>query len=347
MPNEKNMKKLIILLISVICFSACVNDEWQFPDFDFQSVYFSHQYPVRTITLGEDIFDTTLDNQRKFKIMATTGGVYTNRNDIRLEVAYDPSLAQNLLFSAGGREVKVLPTEYFQIAEPVITIPRGQIIGGLEVQLTGAFFNDPEAIRNTYVFPLRIVSATNVDSVLRGKSPLPNPNRHIIGDWEAAPKDFVLYAVKYVNEWHGIYLRRGRDIITGKPGNENLSGQVIRRQRFVEQDELKTLQTQSLTTIDLPLAIQANNGVNQNVNLRLTFNNQGNCTVSSATPGVTATGSGQFVKRGEKRSWGNQDRDALYLQYEIDLPTMRVSTADTLVMRNRGVGLETFNPVVR
>ncbi|RZS97819.1 DUF5627 domain-containing protein [Cecembia calidifontis] len=341
------MKKLIILLISIVCLSSCVNDEWQFPDFDFQSVYFAHQYPVRTITLGEDIFDTTLDNEQKFRIMATTGGVYNNRNNIRLEVAYDPSLAENLLFSQGGREVKVLPTEYFQMAEPVITIPRGSIIGGLEIQLTGAFFNDPEAIQNTYVFPLRIVSATNVDSVLRGRSPLPNPNRHVIGDWEAAPKDFVLYAVKYVNEWHGIYLRRGVDNIIGKPGNENLSRQVVRRERFVELDELKTLQTQSLTTLDFPLEIQDAGGVNQQINLRLTFNNQGNCTVTSTTPGVTATGSGQFVKRGEKRSWGNQDRDALYLQYELDMPTMSMSTRDTLVMRNRGVGLEFFNPVVR
>ncbi|UJP65082.1 DUF5627 domain-containing protein [Mongoliitalea daihaiensis] len=341
------MKKIIIVLIAVIGISSCVNQDWQFPDFDFQSVYFAHQYPVRTITLGEDIFDTTLDNERKFRVMATTGGVYENRNDIRLEIAYDPSLVENLLFSQGGREVKVLPTEYFQMTESEIVIPRGSIIGGVEVQLTGAFFNDPEAIRNTYVFPLRIVSAANVDTVLRGSSPLPNPNRHVAGDWEALPKDFVLYAVKYVNEWHGIYLRRGLDVITGKPGHESLTEQVIRRERFVEQDELKDLHTQSLTTIDFPLTLQGNDGVSQVINLRLEFNNQGNCTISSATEGVTASGTGSFVKRGEKQSWGNQDRDALYLQYELDLPTMRVVTTDTLVMRNRGVGLEFFNPVVQ
>ncbi|WP_209330870.1 DUF5627 domain-containing protein [Lunatimonas salinarum] len=341
------MKNIFILLLTVIGISSCVNDDWQFPDFDFQSVYFAHQYPVRTITLGEDIFDTTLDNEWKFKVMATTGGVYSNREDIRLDVAYDPSLAENLLFSEGGREVKVLPSEYFQMPEPVITIPRGEIIGGMEMTLTGAFFNDPEAIQNTYVVPLRIVSVAGADSVLTGRSPIPNPNRHLIGDWEVAPKDFVLYAVKYVNEWHGIYLRRGRDVVTGKSGNEQLSGEIIRRAEFVEQDQLQELHTQSLTTVDFPLTVQGADGADQQVNLRLVFNNQGACTITSATDGVTATGTGQFVKRGEERSWGNQDRDAMYLQYEIDFPTMTVATTDTLVMRNRGVGAEFFTPVVR
>lgn len=341
------MKKIIILFIAVIGISSCVNQDWQFPDFDFQSVYFAHQYPVRTITLGEDFFDTTLDNEWRFRVMATTGGVYQNRNNIQLDLEFDPSLAENLLFSQGGREVKVMPSEYFQMPEPVLTIPRGSLIGGIEFELTGAFFNDPEAIHNTYVIPLRIVNAANVDTVLRGLSPLPNPNRHVTGDWEVLPKDFVLYAVKYVNEWHGIYLRRGLDVITGKPGHEDLTGQVVRRERFVEHDELKKLNTRSLTSIDFPLTIQGADGVNQTVNLRLDFNNQGNCTISSITDGVTATGTGQFVKRGEKRSWGNQDRDALYLQYELDLPTMRMATTDTLVMRNRGVGLEFFNPVVQ
>lgn len=341
------MKKIFILILTVICISSCVNDDWQFPDFDFQSVYFAHQYPVRTITLGEDIFDTTLDNEWKFKIMATTGGVYNNRSDIRLNVAFDASLAENLLFSEGGREVKVLPSEYFQMPEPVITIPRGEIIGGIEFELTGAFFNDPEAIRNTYVVPLRILSVEGADSVLTGRSPIPNPNRHLIGDWEVAPKDFVLYAIKYINEWHGIYLRRGRDVITGKPGNENLTGEIIRRADFVERDQLQELHTQSLNTIDFPLTVQSSDGVDQNINLRLTFNNQGDCTITSGTDGVTASGSGQFVKRGEERSWGNQDRDALYLQYEIDFPNMRVASTDTLVMRNRGVGLEFFSPVIR
>ncbi|MBW3468381.1 DUF5627 domain-containing protein [Arthrospiribacter ruber] len=343
------MKKSII--IAAVLFTAglvsCVNDEWQFPNFDYQTVYFAHQYPVRTITLGDDIVDTTLDNEWKFQVMATTGGVYTNQQDIQLEIEYDASLAEGLLFSEGGDEVVALPTEYFQMHSNSITIPRGEIIGGVEFELTGAFFNDPRAIKNTYVVPLRIKSVENADSILVGRSPLPNPNPHVIGDWDVTPKDFVLYAIKYINEWHGIYLRRGVDVITGKDGYEELSEEQVRRAEFVEQDELNDIHTHALNAVEFPLTFQDPEGMDIEVHLLLTFDNQGNCTISSSTDGVTASGSGSFVKKGEKKSWGNQDRDALYLQYEIDMPKMRVSTVDTLVMRNRNVGFETFNPVLK
>ncbi|MCH7412415.1 DUF5627 domain-containing protein [Belliella sp. R4-6] len=341
------MKKIIVILLVIVGISSCVNQDWEFPDFDYQTVYFSHQYPVRTITFGEDIFDTTLDNEGKFKIMATTGGAYTSRQDLRLSIEVQPSLAENLLFSEGGDEILSLPSEYFQLAASEIIIPRGEIVGGVEIQLTGAFFNDPNAIKNTYVVPLRITSVVNADSILVGRSVLPNPNPHVLGDWDVLPKDFVLYAVKYVNPWHGIYLRRGQDVVTGKTGFESLSGTVIRRERFVEQDELNDLNTQSMTQVEFPLTIQSSDGSNIALTLLLNFNNDGDCTVVSGTEGVTATGSGKFVKKGEKKSWGDKDRDALYLSYELDLPQMRVNTTDTLVLRNRGVALETFNPVLK
>ena len=58
------MKKIpYIVLIVALMFSSCVNDEWEFPNFDYQTVYFAYQFPVRTITFGEDIFDTSLDNE--------------------------------------------------------------------------------------------------------------------------------------------------------------------------------------------------------------------------------------------------------------------------------------------
>ncbi|MCH7404988.1 DUF5627 domain-containing protein [Belliella aquatica] len=342
---KKNLKIIIICLVLGV--SSCVNQDWEFPDFDFQSVYFAHQYPVRTITLGEDIFDTTLDNERKFRIMATTGGVYNNRQQVRLGIEIDESLTENLLFSEGGDEILPLPSEYFQLLASEIIIPKGEVIGGVEIQLTGAFFNDPAAIKNTYVVPLRITSVENADSILVGRSTLANPNPHVIGDWDVIPKDFVLYAIKYINEYHGIYLRRGTDNITGKSGFEGLSKEVVRRMEFVEQDELKDLFTESLTTVKFPLTVVGSGGQNITTDLFLNFDSQGNCTVTSATEGVTASGSGSFVSKGEKKSWGNKDRDAIYLQYEIDHPQFRMSSTDTLVLRNRGVGIETFNPVLK
>ncbi|UZH54483.1 DUF1735 domain-containing protein [Salinimicrobium tongyeongense] len=98
----KNITKITLFLFFSILFASCENEEWEFPDFEYQTVYFAHQYPVRTITLGEDIFDTSLDNEWKFQIMATTGGVYENPADVTVDITVDNSLVDGLAFEGGG-----------------------------------------------------------------------------------------------------------------------------------------------------------------------------------------------------------------------------------------------------
>lgn len=316
----------LILLAGV--FTACQNQDWEFPDFDYQTVYFAYQYPVRTITLGDDIVDTSLDNEHKFRIMATTGGVYDNKQDVVIEVMVDNSLSEGLLFSAGGNDVITMPTNYYKMSGENIVIPKGSLIGGVEIELTSDFFADPLSLRNTYVIPMRMIKVSNADSIL-------------------AHKDFTLFAVKYINPWHGFYLRRGRDVIEGKNGNTALNQTVTRRAEYVEWDEVMHVTTQSYTSVELPLAFQNEEGQNIHCPIVLTFDNGGNCTVSAASGNYTATGSGKFVKRGEKNSWGAKDRDALYLNYQIDLDEMHITSTDTLVMRNRGVKMELFSPVLK
>ncbi len=86
--------------------------------------------------------------------MAATGGVYYSKQDVTIPVIVDNSLLGNgLLFGAGKEEVLPMPASYFTLATNSITIPKGQLAGGVEVQLTPAFFNDPKAIKNTYVIP--------------------------------------------------------------------------------------------------------------------------------------------------------------------------------------------------
>ncbi|MDN3670388.1 DUF5627 domain-containing protein [Echinicola jeungdonensis] len=341
------MKKIPYIIIAlVLVFSSCENQDWEFPNFDYQTVYFAYQFPVRTLTMGEDIFDTSLDNEGKFKLMVTTGGVYSSPNDVSVQIEVDESLAEGLLFEEGGDEVEVLSSEYYQLSSETVTIPRGEIAGGVEVQLTGAFFNDPRAIKKTFVLPVKITEVMNADSVLSGIPVVDNPRRAIAEDWFPTPKDFTLYAVKYVNEWHGNYLRRGRDIISGK-NPDIIDDTVVRHEENVVDDEINELLTQSLSEVLFPLSFPGEGGENITADLLLSFDDEGNCTVSAAHEGYTASGNGKFVKDGEKSSWGNQDRDAVYLEYEIDLPQMHVATVDTLVIRDRGVGMETFSPVLK
>ncbi|MEQ8552591.1 MAG: DUF5627 domain-containing protein [Cyclobacteriaceae bacterium] len=334
--------KIYMMILLSFVFAACESGDWEFPDYEYQSVYFAHQSPVRTITLGEDIVDTSFDNEWKFRIMATTGGVYNNENNIEIGVSVSNELLNNLAFQGSGNNVLPLPSNYYTLASDQITIPKGQLTGGVEVQLTEEFFTDPLSIGNNYVLPLIMNNLTNADSILSGVPLVENPNRLTPGDWVVRPKDYVLYAVKYINPWHGYYLRRGVDQITGE-----VDSTVVRHGEYVEDDEVNLLTTRSLNELELPLVYRDDEGGNVNCTLILTFDDSGKCTISSGTAGYTATGSGQFIKDGEKKSWGDQDRDALYLSYDVDLDSLEVSAVDTLVMRNRGVAFEEFIPALQ
>jgi hypothetical protein len=339
---NRNMKTIAYALLALSgILVSCENDESEFPDFDYQTVYFATQYPVRTITLGEDIFDTSLDNQWKCKIMATTGGVYSARENVTIDVVVDNAMCTGFEFVGSGNDVIPMPANYYSLASDQIVIVKGELIGGVEVQLTEDFFADPQAITNTYVIPLRMTGVMNADSILSGVPLANEPRRAVPGDWTIAPKDYIFYAVKYINPWHGYYLRRGVEAITGE-----VNQTIVRHAQYVEDDEVKMMTTRSLEDISYPLVFKNSGGENVNCTLLLSFNEQGQCTVSSDTDGVTASGSGKFVSKGDKKSWGNKDRDALYLQYSLDLGTMQVSSTDTLVLRNRGVSMEVFSPVL-
>lgn len=317
------MKKILFAMVVLAVLVSC-NKDRDFPDYAYQTVYFAYQYPVRTITFGEDVFDTQLDNQRKCRIMATTGGVYYSKKDVAIGIAVDNSLLGNgLLFRSGGDEVLPMPSNYYTLSANQIVIPTGELAGGVDVQLTDAFFADAKAIKNTYVIPVRMTGKGAADSILKGK-------------------DFTLYAVKYVNPWHGNYLRRGKDVISGSVNQTN-----VRHKPYVEDDEVNKLNTLSMKEVEFPVVYKDQSGTNINCKLLLTFDDAGNCTVSSATANVTATGSGKFVKRGEKNSWGSKDRDALYLNYQVGLTGMQVASTDTLVLRDRAVTMETFTPVAK
>ncbi len=336
------MKYIYLVLIMVLSLMSCQNADWEFSDFDYSTVYFSYQYPIRTLTMGEDQWDTTLDNEHKCKIFATWGGGYSNKKDVYVKVEIDNSLCNNIKFD-NNRQIKAMPSNYYSLLSKEIKIEKGTVAGGIEVQFTDDFFNDPLALDLNYVIPLVIESVQNADSVLRGASSLDNPRRCFKEDWSVLPKDYILYAVKYINTWDATYLRRGKDVITQNGNTET----IIRHQANVESDEIyKSCATLSLTKLEYPVTYKDGNGNDVTVNLELTFDESTNkCTISSRTAGVTASGSGEFKKKSEIKAWGNKDRDALYLDYTVDTGAMQCSTKDTLVVRDRAVIAESFSLV--
>ena len=62
------MKKLIVLFATALAIFACENKENDFPDYDYQTVYFPIQYPARTLVLGESRSDNSIDLEPAFNI---------------------------------------------------------------------------------------------------------------------------------------------------------------------------------------------------------------------------------------------------------------------------------------
>jgi len=334
------MKKIIFIsLIIFALFSSCKNQDWSFPNFDYTTVYFAYQYPVRTIELGDDnVVDNSLDNAHQCQIMGTFGGAYSSKSDIQIGIQVDNSLCSGLSFSDGGAVIP-MPSNYYSLSSNQITIPKGQVMGGVTVQLTDAYFADPLSIKTTYVIPVVMKNVQNADSILSGSPNVDNPNRCVASDWSVTPKDYILYAVKYINPWDANYLRRGVDMIT-KGGTTEMA---VRHGQYVENDEVIKLTTQSLTQDILSLSYKDEDNEDVPYDILLTFDNTGNCTISSITDNCTAKGNGQFVEKGDKNSWGNQDRNVLYLNYDVDFADRHYATTDTLVVRDRGISLQTFD----
>ncbi len=328
--------------------TSCKNPENDFPDHqDGVSAFFPYQYPFRTLTLGEDRHaDNSLDIEHKCSIRATQGGAYKSRN-LKIDVVVDNSLTNNLTFPDGS-PVKAMPSNYYTLESTTLTKVEDYQFG-TTVTLTDAFFADPEAVKETYVIPLRMVKAIGADYIITG-TPLLEGTSPALTDasaWEVQPKAFVLYGVKYINEWTGSYCRRGTDKIT-----DNATGAVTNEERkaeFVERDEVVFLSTKSINTAIFPVSVQYNDGntiTTLTCNLELTFDGEGNCTITTNTPGMSASGSGKWVKKGEKHSINNEDCDALYLKYTINFGPVTYETDDTLVMRHREVkGNFDFKPV--
>jgi hypothetical protein len=341
------MKRMFLISSVLVVILVACNKDWSFPDYKYTTVYFPYQSPVRTLVLGKDLYDNTLDKQHKFLIMATMGGVYENKKNISLGVALDESLAAKLKFgSATGDTLMAMPSSYYTLPKDMkIVIPEGKMMGGLEIQLTDAFFQDPLAIKNTYVIPLKITSVSNADSILKGKSDLGSPDRRKPTDWVLTPKDFVLFAVKYVNPYHGFYLRRGVDDAKGAGGNTALDTTVVYHAAYVEKDQVVSALTTSLNQVSISLNAKNKGNINAPFQLILNFDSQGKCTVTQpATASYTITGNGEFVTDGDM--WGNEKRDVLRLKYQVNFGTTVHSFSDTIVARDRGVKFETFTPVV-
>lgn len=322
----RNIFKFVCGAAILLGFTACKNGDRSFDDFEGgTTVYFPYQYPVRTIVLGDDEYDTSLDQAHKCQIKATFGGSYNGSNGT-VQVAVDNSLVNNLTF-ADGTPVKAMPDNYYTLSTTSLNFG-GTMNGTTEVQLSDAFFADPDAVKNTYVIPLIIVGQNGFDHVLTGT--LAEGKTAVRTDasaWDVLPMDFVLYCVKFQNRYTGFWLT-----------NHSQSTDNI------EQASIVQIKTYSLNGAIYTVELQ-DGGTLYTADMLLNFSGD-NCTISSLTPGVTVSGSGSFSDNGAKKAWGNKDRDLMELNYNVDFGGGKtISRNEKLVWQRSGVAIEEFEVV--
>ena len=316
----KNVFLSILAVSAAFLTTSCENGDREFDDFDYQTVYFAYQNPVRTITLGDDdVYPTDLDNQHKMNVYVTLGGVWKNKQDRHVKIAVDNSLVDGKTFT-NGSPVVAMPENYYRLTSNEITIPSGKVMGATTVELTDAFFADAKAPSVNYVIPLKIIDAS--DSILESKN-------------------FTLYAVKFKNKYTGAWLSHGTDEI-----DEN----GTKKTQVREPEDFRKYDVRHLTTVSLN---QCDYTLTDNIGstpvsgtIRLTFDNSDNCTLTSASENFEVTGTGKWISKGAEKAWNDKDRDLLELTYTIRYKAgtqyKQISTKESLIMQTRENKLETF-----
>lgn len=144
----KNIKLILLFVSAVALFSCSFEDD---PiEFEYTTVLFPNQNYVRNVIVGEGL---------EMNVGVTFAGI--QNNTIQREVGYeiDPTLVP------AGKTL--LPADYYTLGHPTtITIKKGKLDGYLNVKLDSVkFLADPKSLTGEYVFPIKLVTKNNIDSI--------------------------------------------------------------------------------------------------------------------------------------------------------------------------------------
>jgi hypothetical protein len=341
------MKIRYIYLLLLILVGACSNSDWEFDDYEIKGCYFPYQTPARTLILGN--YDQGInenDNNHLFEITALLTGVYENNEDRSVYFEVDESLLDNV------DNVIALPESYYTIEtkSPAI-IYSGDTKARISVQLNDNFFEDElsyDSVNCTnYVIPVIITQVENIDSLFTGisYSDYANPDRLNPDHWDEMAKDYTLFGIKYMNRFHGNYLRRGKDTITGPVP---MVGRNYNAE-YVVEDEVVFVETCGFNKVKLQNIIgRGDNSSPGDITMELSFSDDNNCIVSCFEGDLNEiSGTGKYVEDGD--TWGGKSRDVIYLDYTYtDVVNAEIhAVKDTLVIRDRNAVFEEFVVVLK
>lgn len=246
--------KLLMTLLATLMLSSCYED--YIDDYEYSSVYFSSQKPLRTVIADRDM---------SIKVGVAIGGKRTVDMSDYAEFQIDESLL-------AGTGLTLLPSKYYTLSDPSImrvsksTLP----VADVTINFTEDFYNDANSAKQHFALPFRIVNSS-LDSVLVGK-------------------ETSVVAIKYISTYHGTYYVKGSktDVTTGKVttySNADLSQNIYRNLVTVNRN---TLEREGLA--DFVYAPEKSYE-----RVKIEFNPDGQLTVGTADKCVTINnGSGTY-----------------------------------------------------
>lgn len=341
------MKKILYLLSIVALLYSCKNQDMEFPDFAFQTVYFPYQTPLRSLMLGDEVIgDNSIDLEHAFSVGVSIGGMYVNKRNREITIEFAPELAANIT-DGSGTTLKLLPPQYYTATFDKLTIPAGSFFGKVRVNLTDAFFADSLTTGLCYVLPLRITDASG-DSILSGNpvSTVVSPDPRNPNDWVVPPMNYVLFGIKYINPTHGVYLLRGK-----RTNINNALDVVTYSTRFLTGNDMTKLTTKSLTKSYMATVGGTNKvGANAKYSMLLTFNNDTKSVIitrkSAAT--VLVNGTGKYFSKSDigAEGYNGEKHRTIYLDYTYVDGANTYHANDSLVFVDTDMKFETFPVVV-
>ena len=181
----------------------------------------------------------------------------------------------------------------------------------------------------------------DVDRILTGSSSSQTADPRVAAQWVEQPKNFTMFAVKYINEYHGTYFHYGQGTVKDA-GNAVLEDTTYQA-KYIESNPTTNLVTTGRREVTLSTFLRSE-VMNAEIAMVVTFDGD-NCTVTAAEGSpYTITGSGVF--KSKAYSWGNKDRDGIELNYTVSDGVNTYEANDVLIIRDRAVVMEVYSPVL-
>lgn len=254
------MKKIKFLcaLFSLFAFTSCYEDYVN--DYEFSTVYFAHQKPLRTIIA---------DRNMSMNVGIAIGGKREVDKKDWAEFKIDNSLLE-------GTNLKPLPESYYTLSdESTFKVSKTSLqVADVTINFTEDFYNDENSVKQYYAIPFEVVSSS-LDSILDSKKT-------------------SIVAVKYVSAYHGEFYVKG--VISELDSDGSVIGDPV---RYENADLSKNL-LRSVSTISRNVVCRegvANfNTDKAEEKVQLTINSEDNTVeVGTAPDGIAITdGSGTY-----------------------------------------------------